>query len=91
MGLSDYALTTGRDAFPIPRMDDMLDRLSGCKWLTTLDLISGYWQVEVAPEDREKTAFGTPWGLYEFNVMLCNAPAMRQPVNERVAWSIWTT
>ena len=67
---------TRKDAYPIPRVDDTLDTLSGSAWFTTLDLKSGYWQVEVAAEHREKTAFCTQEGL--FNVMpfgLCNAPA----------------
>ncbi|KRZ81115.1 RNA-directed DNA polymerase -like protein, partial [Trichinella sp. T8] len=41
------------DAQPIPRIDDTLDALAGAKWFSTLDLASGYWQVEVAEEDRE--------------------------------------
>ena len=48
-------------------MDDTLDTLAGAKWFSTLDMVSGYWQVEVADKDKEKTAFCTPDGLYEFN------------------------
>ena len=47
----------------------MLDILVGSQLFSTLDLISGYWQVEVKPEDREKTAFTTSEGLHEFNVL----------------------
>ena len=53
-----------KDAYPLPRVDDTLDTLVGSKFFTTLDLASGYWQVEVAPEDQPKTAFTTPEGLY---------------------------
>ncbi|KRY22779.1 Transposon Ty3-G Gag-Pol polyprotein [Trichinella patagoniensis] len=66
------------DAQPIPRIDDTLNALAGAKWFSTLYLASGYWQVEVAGRDREKTAFSTPLGLFQFRVMpfgLCNAPA----------------
>ena len=52
-----------------------------CKWFTTLDLLSGYWQVEVEEKDHEKTAFITHEGLFEFTKMsfgLCNAPATFQ-------------
>ena len=60
---------TNKDAYPLPRVDEALETLAGSCWLTTLDLISGYWQVELHPDDKEKSAFSTPDGLFEFNVM----------------------
>ena len=72
---------TRKDAYPLPRVDDILETLAGSQLFSTLDLASGYWQVEVKPEDREKTAFITSEGLYEFNVLpfgLCNGPATFQ-------------
>ena len=63
------------------RIDDALDALSGSKWLSMLDLISGHWQVEMHKTDHEKAAFCTSEGLLEFKVMalgLCNAPATFQ-------------
>ncbi len=72
---------TKKDAHPLPRIDDTLDRLSMSELFSTLDLASGYWQVEVELADCEKTAFTTPFGLYQFRVMpfgLCNAPSTFQ-------------
>ena len=70
---------TIKDAHPLPRIDDSLEALHGAKYFSTLDLKAGYWQVPVAPEDQEKTAFRTSSGqLYECRMMpfgLCNAPA----------------
>src|ERR1044072_2038859 len=51
-----------RDEYPLPRIDDMLDSLGGSAWFTSLDLASGYWQVEMEPSDREKIAFITQFG-----------------------------
>ena len=70
---------TRKDAYPLPRVDDSLEALSGSRWFSTLDLLSGYWQVEIDEKDRPKTAFTTGDGLFEFRVMpfgLCNAPAV---------------
>lgn len=69
---------THRDAFPLPRIEETLTSMMKAEWFSTLDLASGYWQVEVDPRDREKTVFTTPLGLFEFQSMpfgLCNAPA----------------
>jgi len=69
---------TVKDSYPLPRIDDLLDQLSGNAWFTILDLKSGYWKIEIRPEDNEKMAFSIRNGLWQFTVMpfgLCNAPA----------------
>lgn len=70
-----------RDAFPLPRIEEALEALGQAKFFSTLDLTSGYWQVEVAEHDKHKTAFSTPMGLFEANRMpfgLQNAPSTFQ-------------
>ncbi|KAL5488979.1 hypothetical protein EMCRGX_G018014 [Ephydatia muelleri] len=73
---------TKKDAQPLPRIDETLDVLWSARWFSCLDLTSGYWQVEVAPEDREKTAFVTPYGLFQFRLKerLVTSPILGYPV-----------
>ncbi|GBG75846.1 hypothetical protein CBR_g21090 [Chara braunii] len=78
---------TVKNAEPLPRIDDLLDRVQGCRYFTKIDLKSGYHQIAVRPEDQHKTAFQTRYGLYEFVVMpfgLCNAPGIFQHAMNRI-------
>ena len=78
---------TKKDSYPLPRIDDTLDPLSGIKYFSTLDLLSGYWRLEMDFSSREKTAFTTHCGLFEFLVMpfgLTNAPSTFQRLKESV-------
>ena len=86
---------TRKDAYPIPRIDETLDCLSGAKLFSTLDLQSGYWQIMVKEEDRPKTAFVTRSGLYEYITMpfgLSNAPGTFERCMELVLKGLqWKT
>ena len=78
---------TIKDSYPLPGIDDTINALRGSKWFSTLDLASGDWQVLMAPEDAEKTAFTTQFGLYQFKKMpfgLANAPATFERLMELV-------
>src|SRR5919108_412385 len=60
---------TVKDAFPLPRIEDILEALDNAKYFSTLDLTSGYWQIKMDPESQAKTAFTTQNEIYEFTVM----------------------
>ena len=75
------------DKYPIPNITDLLDKLGRCNYFTTLDLASGFHQIEMHPDDVEKTAFNTENGHYEFLRMpfgLKNAPSTFQRVMDDV-------
>ena len=72
---------TRKDAYPMPRSDVLLERLGGSHYFSTLDAERGFFQVEVRERDRPKTAFASPVGLLQYNVMpmgLINSPATFQ-------------
>ena len=70
-----------KDHFPLPFMDQMLERLAGKSFYCFLDGYSGYYQIVINPEDQEKTTFTCLFGTYAYRRMpfgLCNAPATFQ-------------
>lgn len=86
---------TQKDAYPLPKIEECLDTLSGSKLFSTLALLSGYHQFEVNEKDRPRTAFITKYGLFEYTRMpfgLCNAPSTFQRGMELVLRRLqWVT
>ena len=78
---------TRTDVYPIPRVDDCIDRIGNAQYVTKIDLLKGYWGVPLSERAREVSAFVTHAGLYEYNVMpfgMKNAPATFQRMMEKV-------
>ena len=74
------SVTVG-DVYPLPRIDDTLASLGGCKYFSSFDMDSGFWNIPVAASDRPKTAFNSPHGQWQFKRMpfgLKNAPGVFQ-------------
>ncbi|KAL0859874.1 hypothetical protein ABMA27_010211 [Loxostege sticticalis] len=86
----DYRLLnriTVKEKYPMPLIEDLVDRLRGCKYFTSLDLKSGYHQIAVKPDSVPKTAFITPDGHFEFVRMpfgLSNGPSVFQRLMDTV-------
>ena len=77
---------TKKDSYPLPNLTEMLSCLGEATWFSVLDLRSGYWQIEMTQEDKDKTAFSIGTGLWQFTVMpfgLSNAVATFQRLMER--------
>ncbi|CAM9548530.1 unnamed protein product [Heterosigma akashiwo] len=78
---------TKKDRFPLPLTNDVIRQLSSAKFFTSVDMYKGYWQVPLHEEDIEKTAFNTPFGLYEWMYMpmgLWNSGATYQAMMNEV-------
>lgn len=82
---------TKTDAYPMPRVDDLIDQLREAKFFSTMDLVCGYWQIKMKEEDIEKTTFTCAHGTFAFKRMpfgLKNAPATFQRMMNRVLASV---
>lgn len=78
---------TIKDAYPIPRMDEILACLGRSTYFSTMDLTDAFWSISIEEKDIEKTAFSTKYGLWEFVSMpfgLCNAPSTQQRFIEKI-------
>ena len=81
------------DAYPMPRIEELIDTVGPATVISTLDLAKGYWQIPMAEDSKDKTAFTTPFGLFEFEVMpfgLHSAPATFQRMINHVLRDCWS-
>ncbi len=77
---------TKKDAYPMPNLKDILDKINGSCYFSKMDMASAYWAVPIREQDKEKTAFSVPRGQYEMNVMafgLCNSQATYQRLADK--------
>ncbi len=80
-------LVSKSDTFPLPRIDDCIDHIGQAKFVTTFDLLKGYWQVPLTPRAKQISTFVTPQGLFQYKVLpfgLKNAPATFQRLMNKV-------
>jgi hypothetical protein len=90
----DYRMlndNTVRDTYPVPRVDELLQRVGGCSVFSKIDLNNAYHQLPMFPTDSHKTAFTCRYGTFEFTVMpfgLMNAPSTFQRVMNNVFMSL---
>ena len=76
-----------KNRYPLPRIDDLLDKLRGAAYFSSIDLQQGYNQIRIAESDIPRSAFNTPFGHFEYTVLsfgLVNAPATFQAVMNRI-------
>ena len=82
---------TKSDSFPIPRIADCIDQIGNAKYVSTFDMLNGYWQEPLTQQSREISAFITPSGLYKYKVMLFgmkNAPGTFQKMVHKLVRDI---
>jgi hypothetical protein len=87
--LNDVAV---KNKYPLPRIEDLFNRMSGARVFSKIDLRPGYHQMKIRPSDIPKTDFSTRYGLYGFTVLsfgLTNAPAYFMDLKKKVSM-IWT-
>ena len=84
---------TKTDSFPIPRIDDCIDKVGNSKYVTKFDLLKGFWQVPPTDKAKEVSAFATPNGLYQYKVMpfwdkkfSCNVSATCKQRYMQIRW-----
>ena len=78
---------TVKNAYPLPLIGELIDKLKGAKLFTKMDVRAGYNNVRIKEGDQWKAAFATPFGLFEPTVMffgLCNSPAMFQSMMNHI-------
>lgn len=82
---------TRKDVYPMPKFEDILDSMAGCKYFSVMDLQSGFWQVSLDKRTKHKTAFTTFGGIWQWKVLpmgLCNSPSTFQRLLECVLHSL---